>query len=564
MNYNFWGLLFMIWSWPYLSQAQSVNAPLNPDYYHLLERYEINSGKLADSFHSSYKPYQRKAIATFVDSLYLKNQGLSPVDRFNLQYLANDNWEWSVTAQNESENPILNHFYRVKSDFFHVQTEDFDLHINPVLYLSAGLEAGQDIHPYTNTRGVEMRGMISNKLGFYTYLGENQAVYPGYVRTWIDENRVVPNQGFWKNFKENGVDFFTARGYISFDIIKNINLQFGHDRFFIGNGYRSMILSDFSNNYLFLKLNTKVWRLNYTNLFAQLTADSYIGRPGLIGQEKFPRKFMTQHHLSINITDNFNLGVFETIMFGKPDSTGFQRYELDYLNPIIFYRAIEHQSGSIDNAILGSDFKWLIGANYLLYGQLVLDEFLLREIRANSGWWANKYGYQLGLKKTNLFGIANLDLQLEHNMARPFLYAHQNIYTSYTHYRQPLAHPLGANFREYIGILRYQPLKRLALEGKVILAGYGLDTLNSNWGQDIRLSYLSRQLEYGNETGQGIGTDLSIFNFRASYQFRHNLFLEFNQLIRKQSSELEQFKQDNTFTSLALRWNFPQNNPFDF
>ena len=40
-------------------------------------------------------------------------------------------------------------------------------------------------------------------------------------------------------------------------------------------GIRSVFLSDYANEYLFLKLNARVWKFHYQSLFAELNADSY-------------------------------------------------------------------------------------------------------------------------------------------------------------------------------------------------------------------------------------------------------------------------------------------------
>jgi hypothetical protein len=552
-------LLFLFVIVTGIAVAQSANAPLNSDYYHLIDRLELKHGRFSGSFHSVVKPFQRIKIASFLEEIDQKM--LNERDKFNLDYLANDNWEYMSSVDNESRRPVWNTFYRVKSDFFHVQEEDFDLHVNPVLYLGTGRESGNDAIPFQNTRGAEIRGIIGNRVGFYTFLGENQANLPSHVNGFVNQRHVIPGEGFWKSFKENGVDYFTARGYISFDAIKEINVQFGYDKMYLGDGYRSMLLSDFSNNYLFLKLNTKVWRINYTNLFTKMTAEA-LGTPGgSSGVMRYPSKYISLHHLSINITDHFNMGFFEAIVFGTPDENGIQHYDLSYLNPIIFYRAMEHQNGSIDNAVLGANFRWIVTRNYLLYGQLILDEFRLDKV--GTGWWANKYGTQLGIKNVDFLGIENLDLQLETNWARPYTYTHSDIYTNYAHYNQPLAHPLGANFKEYLAILRYQPFKRLTLEGKFINMHYGADTGDSNWGGNILLPYTyNLPRSFDNKLGQGIGTDVSTLGFMATYQAAHNLFFDLTQSTRRFENQLGT-KENSTLVNLALRWNVPVRR-FDF
>jgi hypothetical protein len=314
-----------------------------------------------------------------------------------------------------------------------------------------------------------------------------------------------------------------------------------------------MVLSDYSNNYLFLKVNTRVWRINYQNIFAQMNADITN-----FADAVFPKKYFAFHHLSVNVGKNLNLGIFEAVMFGRSDSTRQGTFDFNYLNPIIFYRSIEQQLGSSDNALLGMDFKWNFLRRFSLYGQLMLDEFLLKEIRAGNGWWANKQSGQLGFKYIDVAGISNLDLQLEANIARPYTYSHETPYTSYAHYNQPLAHPLGANFYEYIGILRYQPINRLNLTGKLIYAEYGADDLlGNNWGANVLKPYQTKVQEYGNEIGQGVKSYLAYADLTASFQLRHNLFIDAKQVLRKVNTSLP-IRRNTVYSSLALRWNIPQ------
>ncbi|MBL6447097.1 hypothetical protein JMN32_12315 [Fulvivirga sp. 29W222] len=552
-------LLVFLFMGPGMLLAQSTNAPLNSDYYHLIDRYEIQRGKIYPDFFSAWKPYQRKYIAEFVDSLKHSDVQWSATDRFNIEYLSNDNWEWADSSGNTSRKPFLKRFYRLKSDLYHVNTKDFDLHINPVLYFGGGRETESEEKTFINTRGVEVRGMIDRKLGFYSFIGENQAIFPQYTRTYIfSGNNVVPHEGFWKKFKDNGVDYFTARGYISFAATRHINLQFGHDRFKVGNGYRSMILSDYAPAYLFLKMQTQVWKINYTNLFTEMTADVLTSGKSLVGNGRYPKKYMALHHLGINIGKKLNVGVFESVIYSNADSLSDGHIELKYLNPIIFYRAVEQQNGSSDNVLLGMDFKWLAAKKVSFYGQLVLDEFLLENLKEGDGWWANKYSVQLGGEYIDAFGLNNLDLQLEGNLSRPYTYSHGDIYNNYSHYRQPLAHPLGANFTEVVALARYQPLGRLTLTGKLIFANYGSDTTGVNYGGNILKSNTTREMDRGNEIGQGIGNDLFFADFTASYQWKHNFFIDLKHLFRKVDSDLPALNQKTNYTSVALRWNIPQ------
>lgn len=534
--------------------AQSTNIPLNDDVYHWLSRYEIKTGRIAPEWFTAVRTIKRDQAIAYLDSLEARDQVFSSrADQFNYAYFQNDSWEWSKAESSNSNKPFLKRLYRKKSDLAYVDEPAFDLHISPVLHLGVGKDSRLDETLTINTRGVEIRGMIDKKIGFYTYVTDNQLILPSYVK----ENYFgVPHEGFIKPYKNIGFDFFQARAYIDFNITKHIYFQFGHDRTFIGNGYRSLIFSDYSPPNLFLRMNAKVWKINYLFQLNRLTANDPVAMTGITTGKRYLDRYMALHHASINIGKKFNLGIFESIVFTPDDPVNRGTFDLSYLNPVIFYRAIEQQFGSSDNALLGLDFKWNAFKGISFYGQALLDEFVIAEIKAGKGWWGNKYAFQLGGKYIGVAGISNLDLQLEYNTVRPFTYSH-NTGSSYSNYSQPLAHPLGANFNELVAIVRYQPLPKLNLTAKMIMATVGRDGANENYGGNVLKDYTTRKSEYGNFIGQGHKNDITFLDASASYMLKHNVFLELRQTVRKSECDLAFYNTNTSLTSLGLRWNIP-------
>ena len=532
------------------AQAQDTYVPYNRDVYHWIDRYQIKYGDRATSLHTAVRPYGRKNVAELAE-ISARN-ARTPVDVYNSEYLLNDNWNYTNREDNESRKPILKYFYQNKTDLYHVDNQDFVLRVNPVIHFEVGHDGNTTT--YVNTRGVQVEGSIDDKFGFYTFIGENQARYPEYVMDRIKRDGIVPHEGFWKRFKQDGYDFITARGYLNYALSKHVEIQLGHDRHFIGDGYRSLIYSDFAPPAFFLKLNTKVWKLHYMNLFQELTSEFKRGG----GDRLLPKKYMALHRLGLNVTDNLNIGVFEQVIFARDKG----RFELQYLNPIIFYRAIEHALGSEDNAMLGADFRWNIFNRLQVYGQLQLDEFVLNEVKSGNGWWANKQAVQLGAKYVDVFGLNNLDIQGEMNIIRPYTYQHRSSVTNYQHYRQPLAHPMGANLAEFVGIVYYQPIPRLMLTGKAIATRFGQDKIVNgdtlNYGGNVLLPYTKRVSDYGNEIGQGITTNQVHLDFTATYQLRHNMFFDLKGIVRRTDAEDNLLDRNTTFASFAFRWNIPQ------
>lgn len=545
-------LLFLFNS--FIAKAQSSFVPLHDQSYHQFDRLDVLFATNKDSLlvFTSIKPYNRAKLALCTELL---NQSTTAIDSSNHKQLLNNNSEWVnsrfLTKNNKKRFKKL---YTNPADFWQLNLgNDFNLRINPIIYFQVGSSSSNRQFRYVNTRGVSIRGTISNKLGFYATLKENQASYADYVNQYVRRTQALPFEGRFKDFASSvgydlfapGYDFFRTEGYISFSPIKYINIQFGQDKNFIGNGFRSLLLSDVSNNYLFLKINTQVWKFNYQNLFMQLTGQFDRG----VDQLK-PKKFATMHFLSLQANRWLNVGFFEAVVFSRPND-GF---ELTYLNPLIFYRSVEFNLGSPDNVILGLDIKANIAKRFMAYGQLVLDELRVGELFSNSGWWGNKYGYQLGVKYFNVLGINQLDAQLEYNMVRPFTYTHNTTEANYTHYNMPLAHPLGANFRELVGVLRYQPHPQLMLTNHSMFTQQGGDIDTLNYGSNIFLLNTTRVSDFNNMVAQGNGINVFLNEFELAYQFKPNLFFDLTYTYRNEQSELNSSVSEHYFT-LAMRLN---------
>lgn len=548
----FWIILICLISSPFLASAQGSYIPFDRDYYHLIDRYQILQGKNNAFFHTATKPYRRDDVAKYLDSIADSEVIQSRSDEFNLAYLSQDNWEFVSRETPESKKPFLKSLFRRPGDFAHYYSEDFDIHVSPVIYLNGGFEPDNDQNPNRLSRGVVLRGSIDKKVGFYTYFTSSEAFFPTWVKGYALHNGAVPGEGFWKQYNTNGYSYFSALGHVSFNITKHIEIEVGHDRNFIGEGYRSFLLSDFSNPYMFVKFNTRIWKFQLTNIWTQMTADVDYDR-GRPTDGRYPQKWFSFHRLGFNIGKNANLGFFESVMTDQAD--------FNYFNPIVFYRWVEQSLGTPDKVMLGLDGKWNFYPGMQVYGQFALDEFVFSEFFGQDGKGSkrNKYGIQAGLKYYDLLKVSNLDLQLEFNSARPYTFQEKNDYQSYSNWRTPLTHPRGANFREMLGIVRYQPLPRLSLTFQSMYQLYGADPdEETNWGGDV----LKNRLEgsptglFGNEIGQGIENKVVQTHVNASYMLKHNFFIDASHTWRRRTAQDLDAPATHNYLQLAFRWNF--------
>ena len=551
--------LLVFFSCPFLTQAQTNYIPYGSKDYNLLDRLEIKT-RLEGLSYSTVKPYPRKQVVEqveLIDSLLQANNGnyagITATDAYNIQSLLMGNSEWSKPRDYYlSKKPVLKNFFVTKPNVFELKNKDFFFVFNPLIQFSYGKENGNNQALFQNTRGISMRGMISKKIGFNLYLTENQERDPLYVQAWTNQFKAVPGAGFYKDYKTTGVDYFDARGSVSWNVARFIDMQFGYDKNSIGAGYRSLLLSDFGNSALFFKINTRIWKFNYENLFMELFPQHDRG-----GNELFSRKYARFNHLSINATPWLNVGLFEGVIFGRKDHFDFQ-----YMLPVMFLRPAESNNGSADNAVIGLDAKANIAKKFQVYGQLLVDEFKASEVFSKRGWWGDKIGYQLGVKYIDIFGLKNVDLQLETNRIRPYTYAHNDSVANYTHYNQPLAHPLGANLQEYIAILKAQPFKHLYITGKFIHYYQGLDSAGINFGSNIFIDYNSRPRDYGFNVGSGDKATCNLFSLGVTYEVKENIFFDVTALRRTYNVASSGAKNTTVF-SVGFRWNLPKRE-FDF
>ena len=512
----------------YTTKAQNANQyqPFSQSFYQKLDHqvYDIKT-----KFHSSIKPY-------FADDSILK----SSIDSF-----------YNIGVDTGKRTWV--HKKLFTEHLLEIKKPDYSFYADFLPDFQMGYDRQSGAGTWLNTRGYQIGGTIGSKFSFYTSGYENQAVFPAYLSSYINENGIIPGQvndkfGAGRSTK----DWAYATAILSYTPVKYLNITLGQDRNFIGDGYRSMLLSDVSANYPFLKLTANLGNVKYMAMWAQFQD---LKSPQFSYDNGYRKKWGVFHYADWNVNERLSLGFFDALIWQDADSTGKRGFDFSYVNPLIFLRPIEGQNGSPDNALIGFNAKYELLKKTTIYGQFLLDEFTAKEVFAGTGYWANKFAYQLGIRGFDAFRINRLNYLLEFNTARPYTYSQRSSLLNYGNYNQALAHPYGANFREFVGILNYS-LSRFDFIGKLNLAQYGLDGANDNFGKDIFKPYNSRNSNYNNSIAQGIKTSLTFLDAKISYLLNpnYNLRLELGGQVRMEKNNL---KENNTgIVSFGLRSSF--------
>ncbi len=396
-----------------------------------------------------------------------------------------------------------------------------------------GLNSGIGIRTYVNYND---KIALDGTYRFHTFRLYN------FENDFLTERQVLHGRGIPS---DNGYHDFSF--YLNWHAGRYFNIESGFGKHFIGKGHRSLLLSDEGFNYPYLKITTNIWHFQYINLWVKL---KHIQNSNLNHWNDFYDKYVAMHYLSWKIHPKFRIGFFEAIVWQGENENGKRGFEVNYLNPIIFYRPIEYDIGSPDNALIGFDADFHI-KNHLFYFQLMLDEFKIKELRAMNGWWANKQAFQLGWRYFNVFGFENLHSLAEFNYIRPFTYSHKLEGQNYGHYNQPLAHPLGANVVEGIFNLSYSKSRWFfRLNNTVSL--FGRENEGENYGGDIFLSYETRTKDYDNFVGQGVKHLLYNHQLQVSYLINTSIHLNLFSRITFRKHQIEDKTSQHLFFELGL------------
>lgn len=529
-------------------KAQQENLYLNREMGLVYDKHLNQVDK--SIFHSSIRPYNAAEVYenVYPDSIIKLNR-LKKSDWFSkmINVLGYENFlEFDEKGYVKHRNDIVaNPYEPTYNDVtFDKGYKDrkFYVAINPLLNFGLGYDFFTQKIISQRTVGFEIKANIGKKVSLYTAITNTVAKMPTYVMLYSFASVAVPGEGRTRPTTNNSLDFSSAMAYISYSPIKQLNIQIGNGKHFIGDGFRSLFLSDNAFNYPYLQLTTTVWRIKYTSIYTELLNNIRRGTDFTLG---YQRKLATFNYLSIDASKWLQLGIFEGITWRRSTEKGNTFFDYNFINPILGVRAFQKKLAPNTTKIYGLNIKVPLPKNIVVYSQFAFQS------------WGSKtsdnrrVAFQTGLKYFDIGKIPNLNLQIEYNQVRPFMYQGSDSALSYSHYNQSITHSMGANFREYLAILNYQ-WKRIYASYKfnVTQAGYdfvGDFLTNENYGNSILKAH-SNATNDGDVSMQN-GTAYNIINneFRVGYIInpKINLAAELRFQLRNYTSKSINFSEFN-------------------
>ena len=508
-----------------VGKAQSVLLPYS---YQLDQKFNSSIYSINNSFHTALKPF-------LIDS--------------TLQPKYNEIMSRGVDSSRKTwvARKLFN------EHLFDVKTKDFTFYADFLPDLQAGRDFNGNVNTSLNTRGYQLGGTIGDKFFFYSSGFENSGKFPVYYDNVINAIDLIPGQSYDRSFGKTAKDWSYATAIVSYTPIKQLNIVMGTDKTFIGDGYRSLLLSDFSPNYPLLRLTANLGKVQYMIMWTYME-DQKAKRFDSFGSQR--RKWGGFHYLDWNITNRLSLGYFNAVIAQEADDAGhFHGFDANFLDPVIYSNSLNSSSSQPDKILTGFTGKYKVFDKTALYTQLLIDQFNAGSF-FSGGANNNTNGFQIGLRGADLAGVSNFNYLVEYNTVRPYTYASAQPIANYSNYDAPLGDPFGANFHELLGILNYS-IGRFDFMGELDYVKYGADIGNVNYGMNIMEPYVpSSATVY---TGQGLVNRVYFGEGTISYLInpKTNLRFEAGALLRDDKTAAGS-SQKTVWLTFGLRSTFRQ------
>jgi hypothetical protein len=498
-----------------------------PYSYQFDQKFDAEIYSTDNAFHSSLKPF---ILDTILKERYnaLMNVG---VDK------SRKSW---VSRKIFNEHLFDEHF--PEYTFFADYLPDLQL----------GHEFKAKTNTFLNTRGYQLGGTVGNNFFFYTSGYEDQGRFPVYYKSYVNSIQFIPGEAYDRdatNGSTSTADWSYVTAIISYTPIKALNVTLGEDKTFIGDGYRSLLLSDYAANYPLLRLTATLGPVQYMMMWTNME-DLSVPKFDDFGNNR--RKWAVSHYVDWSVNKRFSVGFFDALIAADANDDGqMHPFDANYLNPLVFSSSLGSKNPYPDNVYNGFTAKYKIFNKTAIYAQLLLDRV------GESSAPQNTYGYQVGIRGADLFKVTNFNYLVEYNTVKPYTYQSTQVISNYTDYSQPLGDPLGANFKETVGLLDYTT-GRFDFQGELMYAQFGLDAAGQNVGQNLTEAF-DPSVVIGSSTGQGVRTNLYYAEGTVGFIInpKTNLRFELGGLYRRETNsagtnntELITFGLRSTFRDL--------------
>lgn len=430
-----------------------------------------------------------------------------------------------------------------KKHLFEITGKDYSISISPAVDISRGkdLNDTNERKLFLNSRGIYVEGDLFSNFSFSTAFFENQGRFTEYESayynsigeqyyindtTYQTQNAMIPGAARTKPFKTDGFDYAYAVGSFVFKLHKSLSIAAGNNTHFIGDGYRSLLLSDNAGGSPYFRINwnpgkklsCNYYRTRYMNLLRKPISSS--------AETYYEAKGFSVNYVTYRPTEKLAFSLFEGIIWNRGDAATSRFSHPMYFNPIPVLSGLVVNDSNDMNVYYGLNAGYQVFNNHRFYGQFAIQEFKVE-----------KSAFQIGYRGYGFFNLRDIMIQIEYNNVPKGFYATGNRRLNYSHFNLPVGHIKGNGFQEFVFRGNIE-IKRVYADVKSIIY--------------ILKDYRSTELLAFNNNAQKFSGNVTIQTLEVGYRFNRKMNLcLFGSLTYRSTSEKND--QPTSFVSIGLK-----------
>ncbi len=429
-----------------LGYAQEDNIPLSNPVYDYLKIMSVK--QVIGSIDDDVPNLSRGRVINFLEQIDEKSDELSSVEKkflakYKLEFFPEERTPENTTQLIDGDGKLSRRAADIFSDkkkYFYTYEKDenylyVDLFGN--LIFAKEFKPDSDSVAYLFDGGFRFQGTMFKHLG-YNLMFQKGAISKSPSLAINVDPRLRNDYKFLENY-DNIQSYDFNGGYLRYKTSPmegmDISAQIGREQLKFGFGYgERLALSGNAPDMDFLKFNFKYGIINFTSITA-----STVG-PFNRNLDSNYSKYWAANMLKLSFPELFDVGMGDMVIYSRA-------LDLGYLNPLIFYKFVEHSLQDRDNGLIFFDFQSHFLKNVQFQANFFMDENFIGQL-SDLNRFNNKIAYQLGTYLYEPANIRNLSLIFEYTKIRPFVYTHVNPKNTYTSYTEILGNSIGPNADE--------------------------------------------------------------------------------------------------------------------
>ncbi len=513
------------------AQVENVNI-YHPVYDYLLR---METKGLLPNFSLSDIPLQRYEISDALRNIQIKESILSESEKSVLKSFLG---EFEITpgastvvfySKSDSNQIFFDGLFSSRDKFIYRYADSSNaFNLLPLVsfeYILRNYQSKTE-NAMLGNLGFRLYGTIDNTLGYYLQV-TNGVRIAGEKSVALEDSRLRYNV----KFADLNSDFDFAESHINYKN-KWFFLSIGRENRKLGAGISNrLILSDNAPPHDQLSAGVKFRSFSYKythhSLLGVHETRSEFGPDAVI-----PSKYAATHRFAIR-PEWGEIAFWEHVIYSG-------RYpDLAYLNPLSFFKSLEHSLHDRDNSLMGLDATFRFLDNIQFKGTFLLDDIIFSEI--GNGYWANKTAVSAGLI---ISFIDNLDISMEYTRVEPYTYSHFRYQNSFTNDSLLYGSYLQPNSDEFAILMQYWPGFRYPVKVRFSYRQHGANVysgdgkLLKNVGSD---PFIARRTEdsYFVTFLDGKKYYITSLELEAGYEIIRNFNLQLKYIAQSVNGELK-------------------------